>query len=80
MRRVTDASGRFEVALLPDATIVIEAQTAAGADYYYADAAVTLCGDTSATVLLRNLTDIVAGVRGVTLDSGSSGCGSLPRR
>jgi len=51
MKRVSDASGRFEIDSLPDATIHIDAHTAASGTHYYADATITLCGDTSATVL-----------------------------
>lgn len=79
MRRVSDASGRFDIESLPDATIDIEAHTIASGNHYYVDATVTLCGDTSATVLLLNIKDIVAGVRGVIVDSGTSACRPLPR-
>jgi hypothetical protein len=80
MTRVSDASGRFEIDSLPDATIHIDAHTAASGTHYYADAAITLCGDTSATVVLRNLDDIVAGVRGAVVDSGAAACRPSPRR
>jgi hypothetical protein len=79
LTRVSDASGRFEIESLPDATINIDAHAIASANHYYADATVALCGDTSATVLLRNVKDIVAGIRSVIVDSGMSACGPLPR-
>jgi hypothetical protein len=78
--RVSDASGHFEIDLLPDATLQIDAHTTASADHYYADAFVTLCGNTSATILLRSVTDIVAGVRGAIVDSSASSCAPTPRR
>jgi hypothetical protein len=80
MKRVSDASGRFEIDSLPDATIHIDAHTAASGTHYYADATITLCGDTSATVLLRNVKDIVAGVRGAVMDSVAATCPPSPRR
>jgi len=78
--RVSDASGHFEIDLLPDATLHIDAHTTASANHYYADASVTLCGNTSATILLRSVTDIVAGVRGAIVDSSASSCAPTPRR
>jgi hypothetical protein len=81
MSRVSDANGRFEIESLPDTVIDIKAERVGPAlYYYYADATVTLCGDTSATVLLRNVKDIVAGVRPVTVDPGPSACLPTPRR
>jgi hypothetical protein len=78
--RVSDASGHFEIDSLPDATLHIDAHTTASASHYYAEASVTLCGNTSATILLRSVTDIVAGVRGKIVDSSASSCAPLRRR
>jgi hypothetical protein len=78
--RVSDASGHFEIDSLPDATLHIDAHTTASASHYYAEASVTLCGNTSATILLRSVTDIVAGVRGKIVDSSAWSCAPLRRR
>jgi len=78
IRRVSDANGRFEIESLPDATISIDAHAAASGNHYYANASLTPCGDTSATVLLLNVKDLTAGVRGI--DSRTPVCPPLPRR
>jgi len=78
MRRISYASGRFEIDPVPDAPVSIDAHSVASGEHCYADATITPCGDTSATVLLRNLKDIVAGIRGV--DSRTPACPPLPRR
>ena len=80
MTRVSDANGRFEIESLPDATIDIDAHLATSDNHYYADGLVTLCGDTAATVLMRNVKDIVAGVRGTIIDSRTPPCTAVPRR
>jgi hypothetical protein len=80
MTRVSDANGRFEIESLPDATIMIEAHITTSDNYYYANAPVTLCGDTAATVLMLNVKDMVAGVRGVVIDARTSPCAAVPRR
>jgi hypothetical protein len=80
MTRISDANGRFEMESLPDTTIEFHAHTTAAKDHYYLDADVTVCADRSVTLRMRSLTDLVAGVRQVTLDAGSPACPSLPRR
>jgi hypothetical protein len=78
MRRVSDANGRFEIEWVPDALISIDAHTVVSGNHYYAEASLTPCGDTSATVLLLNVNDLTAGVRGI--DSRTAACPPLPRR
>jgi hypothetical protein len=80
IERISDRSGRFEIDLLPEATLHIDAHTITSANHYYADAFVILCGDTSATILLRNVKDIVAGVRSAIVNSGASSCASSSSR
>jgi len=80
MTRVSDANGRFEIESLPDATVDIDAHIATSDNHYYAQALVTLCGDTAATVVMRNVKDLVAGVRGVSIDPRTPPCASVPRR
>jgi hypothetical protein len=80
MTRVSDANGRFEIESLPDASIDMDAHIATPDNHYYADAVVTLCGDTAATVVMRNVKDLVAGVRGVIIDARTPACASVPRR
>ena len=58
----------------------IDAHLATSDNHYYADGLVTLCGDTAATVLMRNVKDIVAGVRGTIIDSRTPPCTAVPRR
>ena len=80
MTRVSDANGRFEIESLPDASIAIDAHVATSGNHYYADSRVTLCGDTAATVVMLNVKDLVAGVRGTIIDSRTPPCASVPRR
>jgi hypothetical protein len=80
MRRVSDTSGRFEIALLPDAVIDIHAEIVASANYYYAAATVTLCADTSARVFVLNVEDLIAGVRPVIINPATSPCVPTLRR
>jgi hypothetical protein len=80
IERISDRSGRFEIDLLPEATLHIDAHTITSANHYYADAFVILCGDTSATILLRSVKDIVAGVRSAIVNSGASSCASSSSR
>jgi hypothetical protein len=80
MNCISDANGRFEMDSLPDATIEFDAHTAAANNHYYLDATVTLCADRSVTLRMRNVEDLVAGVRAVTLDPGSPPCPPVPRR
>jgi hypothetical protein len=78
MTRVSDAEGKFEIEFLPEATIAFDAHAIASGDHYYADAMLTLCADRSVTLLLRNVTDVVAGVS--PLVNPAPACPSVPRR
>jgi hypothetical protein len=80
LTRTSDAQGRFQIETLPDTTLVFDAHTVASGNHYYLDSTLTMCADRSVTLLMRNVKDIVAGVRGLILDAGTPPCPHIPRR
>jgi len=80
LSRTSDAHGRFLIEALPDATVDFDAHTVAGGIHYYADTTLTLCANRSVTLVMRNVDDLVAGVRPLILNAGTQSCPEIPRR
>jgi hypothetical protein len=80
LRRTSDAHGRFQIEALPDTTLGFDAHTVASGTHYYVNSTLTMCADRSVTLLMMNVKDLVAGVRGLILDAGTPPCPHVPRR
>jgi hypothetical protein len=80
IKRTSDAHGRFQIDAVPAATLLFEGHTVASGIHYYTNATLTMCADRSVTVVMANVTDLVAGVRGVSLGPGTQACPDVPRR
>jgi hypothetical protein len=80
LKRTSDRQGRFEIEGLPDTTAVFDAHAVASGDHYYIDATLSMCADRSVTLVLRNVKDLVAGVRGLILEPGTVQCPTASRR
>jgi hypothetical protein len=80
VRRTSDAGGRFEIDVLPDATVAFDAETVASGVHYYGDATLTMCADRAVTVVMMNVKDRVAGTRPLTIDAGPTACPPVPRQ
>ena len=79
VRRTSDASGRFELEFLPDATIAFEAHTVVSGIHYYADTTLTMCADRTVSVHMRNVKYLVAGPPGLMIESTPRACPPVPR-
>jgi hypothetical protein len=75
--RVTDADGRFEIDSLPEAMLAFDSVVVVDGRYYYGQEAMPLCGDRSVTLVMRNVADVVKGVRPLRADPP---CPPVPRR
>ena len=80
LRRTSDAHGRFQIDGLPDASLNFDAHVVVAGHHYYAERALLLCADRSVTLLMRSVTDVVAGVEPLTLDPGNAPCPNVARR
>lgn len=71
LRRSSDANGQIDFPMLPYSTLQLEAVTQAGGRYYYGQTTLTQTAETWATLTMRNVDDVIAGVP--SLQSQSSG-------
>ncbi len=60
--RTSDASGRFEVASVPIGNISFDSQTQQGGAFYYGQGTLFLTSDRSVSLVMRNVSDVIAGV------------------
>ena len=60
--RVSDASGRFEIASVPIGNIGFDSQTSQNGQFYYGQGTLFLTSDRSVSVVMRNVSDVIAGV------------------
>jgi hypothetical protein len=67
--QTSDAQGRVVIPSLPHATLVVDAETASGGVHYYGRATVSHSGETSATLVLRNVVDLLSSVPPVSAQS-----------
>jgi hypothetical protein len=70
LQRTTDADGHIQLPLLPYSTLTLNAEKEAGGDFFYGQSALLLTEDTSATLVMRSLTDIVNGIPPLSVTSG----------
>lgn len=70
LQRTTDAGGHIQLPLLPYSTLTLNAEKEIGGDFFYGQSALLLTEDTSATLVMRSLTDIVNGVPPLSVTSG----------
>jgi hypothetical protein len=62
VQRLSDATGRFEVASFPEGMVAVECVAVSGGKYYYGDAMLLHSGARSVTLVLRNVEDVKKGV------------------
>ena len=60
--RVSDASGRFEIASVPIGNVGFDSQTQQGGQFYYGQGTLFLTSDRSVSLVMRNVSDVIAGV------------------
>ena len=62
VQRVSEATGRFEVASFPEGPVALECVAVSGGSHYYGDATLVHTGPRSVTLILRNVEDLKNGV------------------
>jgi hypothetical protein len=60
--RVSDANGRFEVASVPIGNVGFDSQTEQNGLFYYGQGTLFLTSDRSVSLVMRNVSDVIAGV------------------
>lgn len=60
--RVSDANGRFEVPSVPLGNVGFDSQTARNGLFYYGQGTLFLTADRSVSLVMRNVSDVIAGV------------------
>lgn len=72
-RRTSDVNGQIELPSMPFSSVTLDAVAQAGGRFYYGQGSVRVTEETSVTLTMRNVTDVIEGVPPLQAQPGGGG-------